>query len=163
MKRIASFLAALGFFAISSATVADISVFDKGIWPDSWPKELEALRGQSRTYEGPASADREYLIPFTKREDFEAAWPHLLKVKSKGAPIVLLRGPRTGFFAIAAGVIVNAPPLGANPDAGTKWSNTTYIKLVVDGQIVDLNRIPLPEDTPIMDRRFEAKEGDKKP
>jgi len=27
-------------------------------------------------------------------------------------------------------------------------------ELVVDGDIVDLNRIPLPEDTPIIDERF---------
>jgi hypothetical protein len=31
---------------------------------------------------------------------------------------------------------------------------------VVDGEIVDLNRIPLPPDTPIIDERF--KDGDKK-
>jgi len=37
---------------------------------------------------------------------------------------------------------------------------TTYIELVVDGQIVDLNRIPLPVDTPIIDERF--KDGQKK-
>jgi hypothetical protein len=29
-----------------------------------------------------------------------------------------------------------------------------YIELVVDGAIVDLNRIPLPADTPIVDERF---------
>jgi hypothetical protein len=32
--------------------------------------------------------------------------------------------------------------------------NTTYIELVVDGEIVDLNRIPLPADTPMIDERF---------
>jgi hypothetical protein len=39
--------------------------------------------------------------------------------------------------------------------------NTTYIELAVDGNIVDLNRIPLPPDTPIIDERF--KEGQDKP
>ena len=34
------------------------------------------------------------------------------------------------------------------------WMYTTYIELVVDGEIVDLNRIPLPPDTPIIDERF---------
>jgi hypothetical protein len=38
--------------------------------------------------------------------------------------------------------------------------NTTYIELVVDGDIVDLNRIPLPADTPIIDERF--KDGQNK-
>jgi len=46
-------------------------------------------------------------------------------------------------------------------DVRTKWSNTTYIELVVDGEIVDLNRIPLPPDTPIVDERF--KDGKKAP
>jgi hypothetical protein len=32
--------------------------------------------------------------------------------------------------------------------------NTTWIELVVDGDIVDLNRIPLPADTPMIDERF---------
>jgi hypothetical protein len=36
-----------------------------------------------------------------------------------------------------------------------RWINTTFIELVVDGEIVDLNRIPLPADTPIIDERFE--------
>jgi hypothetical protein len=31
---------------------------------------------------------------------------------------------------------------------------TIYIELIVDGEIVDLNRIPLPKDTPIVDERF---------
>jgi hypothetical protein len=34
--------------------------------------------------------------------------------------------------------------------------NTTYIELVVDGLIVDLNRIQLPPETPIIDQRFDA-------
>jgi hypothetical protein len=37
-----------------------------------------------------------------------------------------------------------------------RWLWTTYIELIVDGHVVDLNRIPLPADTPIIDRRFEA-------
>ena len=31
------------------------------------------------------------------------------------------------------------------------------LELVVDGDIIDLNRIPLPKDTPIIDKRFEDK------
>jgi hypothetical protein len=65
-----------------------------------------------------------------------------------------------------AGVLVKCPPartdMLADPDTPllgqmdvrTKWKNTTYIELVVDGKIVDLNRIPLPPDTPIVDERF---------
>ena len=105
---------------------------------------------------------------FTQREEFESAWPHLLKVKSKGAPIILVRGPKTDFMEVKpAGVLIHSPPAGqrdnpATPEAPipaqtnvrVRWMNTTYIELVVDGNIVDLNRIPLPADTPIIDERF---------
>jgi len=33
----------------------------------------------------------------------------------------------------------------------------TFIELVVDGDIVDSNRIPLPADAPIVDERFKDK------
>lgn len=38
-----------------------------------------------------------------------------------------------------------------------KYRARTEIELVVDGNIIDLNRIPLPADTPIIDKRFEEK------
>ena len=66
---------------------------EKGTWPKSWPKELEPLRKQSRTLVGPEALNRHYAIRFTKREELESAWPHILKVKSKGAPVILVRGP----------------------------------------------------------------------
>ena len=137
------------------------------------PKQLEPLRGQSRTLVGPQFAHSHFHIPFTKREEFESAWPHFLKVKSKGAPVILVRAPKTDFFAIKpAGVLIHSPPDAAdkrkNPEAPIagvtnlhrRWMNTTYIELAVDGQIVDLNRIALPADTPIIDQRFQ--DGDKK-
>jgi hypothetical protein len=36
------------------------------------------------------------------------------------------------------------------------WRARIDIELIVDGNLVDLNRIPLPADTPIIDKRFEA-------
>src|SRR5204862_6230625 len=119
---------------------------------------------------GPASASRHYQIPFTKREEFEAAWPYFLKIKTKGAPIILVRGPKTDFFAIKpAGLLIHSPPTddkGTDPveqipgqdNPRTTWMNTTFFELVVDGEIVDLNRIPLPPDTTIIDERFKAAE-----
>lgn len=108
-----------------------------------------------------------YKIPFTQREEFEAAWPQFLKIKSKGAPIFLVRAPKTDFMDIKpAGVLIHSPPANtdraANPELPlpgerterSRWMWTTYIELVVDGQIVDLNRIPMPKDTPIIDERF---------
>src|SRR5258707_2986918 len=99
MKRRTALLAAIAFCAAGSA-YAIYEVNDRGTWPQSWPKELEPLRKQARTLVGPEVLNRHYQIPFTKRSEFEAAWPHLLKVKSKGAPIILVRGPKTDFFAI---------------------------------------------------------------
>jgi len=167
MKRTIALLAAIALGAVCCA-YADYGVEDRGAWPTSWPKELEPLRKQARTLEGPLVLYRHYLIPFTKREDFEAAWPHLLKVKSKGVPIVLVRGPKTDFFAVQpAGVIIRTPPVNEAPGpengvsitdaqkADGDWrTNATYFELVVDGEIVDLNRIQLPADTLIIDERF---------
>jgi len=167
MKRRTTLLVAIACFTVCSAVYAVYDVSDEGTWPKSWPKELEPLRKQSRTLIGPMAPQAHYEIPFTKRAEFESAWPYLLKVKSKGAPIILVRGPKTDFFEVKpAGVLIHSPPAGtdkqANPeapipgqsDARSTWANTTYVELVVDGQIVDLNRIPLPADTPIIDERF---------
>lgn len=167
MKRIVAYLAAIALFAAGPA-YALYEVSDKGEWPKSWPKELEPLRMQSRTFVGPQVQQSHYLIPFSDRQQFEAAWPHFLKVKSKGAPIILVRGPKTDFFEIKpAGILIHSPPAGQHGNAVTpeapipgvenlrlRWMNTTYIELVIDGKIVDLNRIPLPADTPIIDERF---------
>src|SRR5262245_11665234 len=158
MKRIVASLA--GALVCVSSTYADYGVTDSGTWPKSWPVELEPLRKSAHTLEGPLDPLLHYAIPFTKREKFESAWPHLLKVKSKGAPIVLVRGPS---FWLGegqdAGVCVHTPPEGQDPiadgkDANGNWEKTVYIELIVDGAIIDLNRIPLPADTPIIDRRF---------
>ena len=150
MKRRIALLAAIVCFALCFAARADYSFWERGVWPESWPKELEPLRKQSRTMEGPKVLYRHYMIPFTKREDFEAAWPLLLKVKSKGAPIVLVRGPKTDFFEVnPAGVYIRTPPVNE-----AQGPNSASIQLVVDGEIVDLNRIQLPADTLIIDERF---------
>lgn len=171
MKRTLAILAAIAFFAVCSV-YADYGVEDRGSWPASWPAELEPLRKQARTLEGPLRPSLHYAIPFTKREDFEAAWPHLLKVKTKGAPIILRHAPN--FFLGGkqkAGLCIHTPPAekaGAAPkapapdakdvkgarDHKVNIEETTYIELVVDGVIVDLNRIPLPADTPFIDERF---------
>ncbi len=114
MKLPTAFLAAIVFLAACSAAYAMYSVSEKGEWPASWPKELEPLRKQARTLVGPMIDNRHYQIPFTNREEFEAAWPHFLKVKSKGAPIILVRGPKTDFMKIEpAGVLIHSPPTGA--------------------------------------------------
>lgn len=164
MKRTIAIVAALTLCA-ASTVYALYSVSNTGDWPQTWPKELEPLRKTSRTLVGPTLPSLHYAIPFTKREEFEAAWPHLLKIKTKGAPIVLRRGESYWLGVMhSAGVCVHAPPADSKapekPIAGTenahsRWINTIYIELIVDGHIVDLNRIPLPADTPIIDERFQ--------
>ena len=157
-----------------SAVYGLYSVAETGMWPKTWPAELEGLRIQALTLEGPTFSNLHYAIHFSDREQFESAWPHVLEVKTEGAPVFLVRGPN--FFLgddRDAGVVVHCPPAGQTenpatpegPIAGTqnmrtRWMNTTYVELVVDGEIVDLNRIPLPPDTPIVDERFEARPGE---
>jgi hypothetical protein len=154
MKRTTPLIAAIAVCSMCSVVVAMYEVADKGTWPESWPKELEPLRKQARTYVGPMFSQPHYVIPFTKREEFESAWPHILSVKSKSAPVILLRGPST-FFECKAGVIIHCPPpqnegkaMPEEPlpgDGSGRWMYTTYIELVVDGDIVDLNRLEFPD------------------
>jgi hypothetical protein len=162
-------IAAIALCALGTG-YADYGVMDKGDWPATWPKELEPLRKQARTLVGPMAENQHFAIPFTKREDFEAAWPHLLKVKSPGAPVILMRGSNFFLSGAKAGVVIHAPPLN-EAEAAAKvdgkvqavteadvWKGmsvaTTYIEVVADGEIIDLNRIALPADTLISDRRF---------
>ena len=53
----------------------------------------------------------------------------------------------------------NGVPMPATPgDGGTGFYHRARvdIELIVDGDVVDLNRVALPNDTPIIDRRFPA-------
>ena len=159
MKPMVALLAVFALFA-ASTTCADYGVVNEGLWPADWPKELESLRKQARTLDGPLIESRHFAIPFNQREEFESAWSHILSVKTKGAPLVLRRGPN--FFlgdGRVAGVCIHTPPEGQAPAADIKlvhgnWERTIYVELIVDGTIIDLNRIELPADTPIIDERF---------
>ena len=101
---------ALGCFAAASAIVsctlgpvrAESVGGPGGAWPKSWPQELEPLREQAWTWVGGGQmvGPTQYEIPFARREaleanreEFESAWPYTLSVKSKGAPLTLLRSP----------------------------------------------------------------------
>ncbi len=144
MKRTVVVLSVVAVCFICSTSYALWLVTSKGTWSDQWPKELESLRKQSQTLQGGIGDLKFHEIPFEKREEFEAAWPHLLKVKRKGDSITLFRSPHKFLGALEAGVRIWDPTC---KDRG--------IWLVVDGKIVDLNRIPFPPDTPIIDKRFE--------
>jgi len=208
-------VASILIFGVYSA-YALYQVTEKGAWPKSWPKELEPLRNQARTLKHSQQGGI-HEIPFTSREEFEAAWPHILAVKSKKAPLILMRSPDGKYFKpIKAGVRILSPLTGAlvtpqgtsyppgaesaipdgkflkigppwpdhiksesgalpeyvgyengkwapyDPNSGKKFSRQMRraridIELIVDGEIVDLNRIPLPTDTPIVDKRFKER------
>jgi hypothetical protein len=150
MNRTIALLVGIACWAVISVH-AEYSVTPKG----TWPRELERLRKQASTFEGPKAPYQHYAIPFTKREEFEAAWPHILEVKSQGAGIRLVRAPN--FFLgerSKAGVVVHCPPPPGQAYKNADPKDQTYIELIVDGDIVDLNRIFLPADTPITDERF---------
>lgn len=160
------------FFA--SSAYALYSVANKGLWPNSWPKQLDSLREKSRTLVGPHFELTHYAIPFKTREEFESAWPHMVEIKCLGAPIVLRRDTSFWLGKGNAGVCIHTPPQGkqpisgdqikpavpgASPFAGGRLDQTIYIELIIDGEIVDLNRIQLPADTPIIDERFKEPES----
>jgi hypothetical protein len=126
-----------------------------GTWPKTWPKELEPLRKTAWTWEH-GFGGMSYDIPFATREEFEAAWPHILTLKSKDARIYLLRGShiRVGAGKSAGVRVVPPRELGSAEMEKLPANIVTAIWLVVDGEIVDLNRIALPAETTIIDERF---------
>ena len=173
-----------------------------GRWPQSWPEELESLRKQSKTIQvAHGIKETVFEIPFNSQEQFEKAWPYILEVKSKGAPLIIEKSPSTYKVSgskMGTGVRILCPsggscglPGGVQLQASPPWpesaklphnqlseyviaSQETWIPfvvedehkgfryrarvdivLVMDGDVIDLNRIPLPADTPIIDRRFE--------
>ena len=190
----------LGISLMSVVCYALVMTSNRGNWPDSWPKELESLRERAKTVQVMHGIQETvYEIPFESREEFEKAWPHILKLKSKGAPVILEKSPST--YAISGssmptGVRILWPSGGTveRPDGtrleakapwpesiksgrgelpeyvtaeGGKWIPVTGgerrgflnrarvdIMLVTDGRVIDLNRIELPSETPIIDKRF---------
>lgn len=171
MKARIAFLSAAAVCGLCSAAHALYSLNETGTWPKSWPRQLEPLRKQSRTLVGPMVEQQHFAIRFSSREEFEAAWPHLLKVKTKGAPVFLVRGPN--FFlgeGVKCGVIVHSPPIGQSKNPNTpeapipgvteprmRWMNTTYLDVVVDGDVINAERLRLPAHTPLLDQRAPAK------
>ena len=143
-------------------------------------EELEPLRkdawtwSHGRVHEGIAWGS--YDIAFKTREEFEAAWPYILKLHGKGVSVTLLRGPHVRVWKTrpaksqTAGVrIMFSTKMDKKRPPKIKLEKTTFsktggvfatectvrgIELVVDGKIVDLNRIRLPAGTQIIDKRF---------
>ena len=73
---------------------AAVGVSRRGRWPDTWPDELEPCREQAETRcVGHGISETVHTIHFTDRDAFEKAWPHIIGLKSTGAPLLLERGP----------------------------------------------------------------------
>lgn len=151
MKKLLLLAAAIVLGAVGSAFAISFGG-PGGEWPDTWPKELEPLRKQAYTWEHGDSRRVSYDIPFTDRDEFEAAWPHILSLRGEHAIITLWRGDRLRVGkGGSAGVCIAPQRPGVDKE--------TIIRLVVDGEIVDLNRIPLPADATIVDERFPEEEA----
>jgi hypothetical protein len=101
----------------SALALASTTIVGTGRWPHSWPRQLDGLRSRATTLDvGWGNQETVYEIPFATRQEFEAAWPHLLSLRSQGAPIIVQPGPsqyylRTG-PTIKAGVLVLWPSAG---------------------------------------------------
>jgi hypothetical protein len=81
--------------------------------------------------------------------------PHVRAESGKTAGVRIM--PFFGVTPASPGAAAIAPPPATpskTPSAGRLPVIRYQIMLVVDGNIVDLNRIPLPADTPIIDERF---------
>ena len=194
---------------VSSFCFGAAIVSETGMWPDSWPRELEPYRNQAKTIMICAGNNENvYEIRFENREEFEKLWPIILKLKDKKAPLRLRsiekhikKGKLFNSNKPVVRVYSHVYPAWPNRRSGSRklrpappWPDSiksptgelpeyvamsedgsgwipveekrplgfmyrarTEIGLVVDGKIIDLNRILLPPDTPIIDRRFQEK------
>jgi hypothetical protein len=195
-----SLIVIISVFITASLTLASVITWRKGKWPGPWPKQLKEYQQQAMVIEiAEDIQETVFEISFEKRDEFEKAWPEILELKTRGAPLILEKGPseykisgttvETGVrilwpsmqsVKMDDGTILRASPIDfsslKSPSGGLpeyviakngKWvpyddkeqkeprhRARVDIVLITDANIVDLNRIPLPANTPIIDRRF---------
>jgi len=190
----------------STLSLALVWSRSEGTWPSDWPAQLEPYRRQATTLEiATGEQENVYDIHFDEREQFENIWPTILKLKSKGAPLLLCsieqpfkkgtlfnnEKPTVRIYAPVYPVSESFRPGGKKLQTGPPWPDSIMspsgelpeyvtisqdgmtwvpvkeekppigfkyrarieIELVVDGKIIDLNRIRFPSETPIIDRR----------
>jgi len=228
-------LAALVLAAVP-LLVSLVGESEVGTWPNDWPVELEDVRADAKSIDIATGIQATiYQIPFGSREQFEAAWPGVLRAKSPGGTLTLYRvgsegegwpgvsneRPAVRIYAPSNGFIVardvweegkprTEPPTpeevqalveqGKALEACEPWPKSAYlpngdlaeyvtsetvdgrmtwvaagqddgrlrdlhrarvdIVLVVDGEVIDLNRIHLPPDTKVIDKRGLAGSND---
>jgi len=179
----------------STAAVGLVMVSDRGEWPATWPKALEPCRARAKTVEvAHGIQETVHEITFASRQEFEKAWPAVLTLLGKGAPLILESSPSTyGTSGSKAGPGVrircaSGGKLGSKPRLGPPWPDNLRLPsgalpeyvvrvdgkwapfdgtsragfafrarqdvvLIVDGTVVDLNRIRLPSGHPVIDNR----------
>jgi hypothetical protein len=104
---------------------------------------LASPEGASYGYYGPG---KESLITDKKLLRVGPPWPDYIKSESGGLPkYVVNENGKWAPYDSRGGKDFSRKMRRARID----------IELIVDGEIVDLNRIPLPADTPIIDKRFQ--------
>lgn len=108
---------------LSLAAFGAMTVLHEGTWPKTWPKELEPYRHQAITLGLHAGhQEKIYVIPFENRDDFEAAWPHILKVRSPKSPIILEMSPWKHMEdSITAGVRILHPLESSDSSNAPIW------------------------------------------
>jgi hypothetical protein len=201
----------LALAASATLALASTQIVPDGRWPATWPKELESFRSRSKTLRvAMGNHEDVYEIPFESRKEFEAAWPHILSLRSKGSPIILQAGP-TRYSSIPptikAGVLILGPcssntgpvlPDGTLLRSGPPWPDSIQypsgdlpgyvvaangrwvpyttnmqtniligfhyrarvdVMLIVDGDIVDTNRITFPEGVKLVPGHFRVQQS----
>ena len=102
MKSFGQLLLAGLLFASSLSVHALSTGGPGGWWPNDWPKELEPLRAQAWTWSHGRihewRALNSFEITFKNREQFEAMWPHLLKLRPKKVPLTFREVPLVMFW-----------------------------------------------------------------
>ena len=154
MLKLLTFLSVLAVFLTIPSSPMEFIDSNTGSWSDTWPKELEPLRKQAVSGRGGVFTSPFHRIKFAKtdRQLFETAWPHIASLRSEGATLTLIDSRK--YFKndddVVAAVTICPPMEGVK----SGQLSQTRISLVVDGSVIDLNRIRLPANTPIEDTRF---------
>ena len=113
-----------------AAAFAMVAIQWRGTFPKSWPQELDAFRNEARTlWIGNGIQETVYEIQFDTRDEFQKAWPYIISLKSKGAPVILEKSPSTFHERpLTAGVRILWPaggevglPDGTRLSTGPPW------------------------------------------
>jgi hypothetical protein len=153
-RKIGCLLATLALIASATLCLGMIVSHHVYNFPAGWPVELGPYLNDAWENELGLSKNSEYVIPFQDRERFERAWPLILAIKRAEGSLTLYRAGETG-----PGLPTRLEGPSVRVIAPTHWSRSldqdrVDIMLVVDGKVIDLNRIPLPRNTLIIDRRW---------